>query len=156
MEKIPALFQQMRDNLVPARVPAIHATTVAKQNGGVMQVVDGMVMPQAASLDAAGQARLKAAGGCAAPGGGRTAGLAGQGSGAQCAGRFPHRRQAVRREAGLHAQFHLSRKEIRDRAEAAVKATRAQMYAAARLALAGQARAPAMPDGADAGRAAGR
>ena len=37
MEKIPALFAQMRENLDPARVPKIHAETVAKQNAGVLQ-----------------------------------------------------------------------------------------------------------------------
>lgn len=36
MEKLPALFAQMRKNLDPARVPKIHAETVAKQNGGVI------------------------------------------------------------------------------------------------------------------------
>src|SRR5204863_346328 len=30
MQKIPALFTQMRENLVPARVPKIHAETVAR------------------------------------------------------------------------------------------------------------------------------
>ena len=36
MEKLPALYAQMRANLDPARVPKIHAETVAKQNGGVL------------------------------------------------------------------------------------------------------------------------
>src|SRR3546814_3097833 len=31
MQQIPALFAQMRENLDPARVPKIHAETVAKQ-----------------------------------------------------------------------------------------------------------------------------
>ena len=37
MEKLPTLFAQMRENLDPARVPKIHAETVAKQNEGVAQ-----------------------------------------------------------------------------------------------------------------------
>ena len=36
MEKLPRLFAQMRANLVPARVPLIHAQTVSKQNKGVL------------------------------------------------------------------------------------------------------------------------
>ena len=46
----------MRAAVVPARVPLIHATTVAKQNSGVMSIVDGMILPQAKALPAADQA----------------------------------------------------------------------------------------------------
>ncbi|HEY6893086.1 MAG TPA: DUF885 family protein, partial [Rhodanobacteraceae bacterium] len=45
MEKLPTLFAQMRANLDPKRVPLIHAQTAAKQNGGVMEVVDSMILP---------------------------------------------------------------------------------------------------------------
>ncbi|MDB5662910.1 MAG: hypothetical protein JWN59_1248, partial [Sphingomonas bacterium] len=40
MEKLPALLAQTRASLVPARVPRIHAETVARQNGGLIEVVD--------------------------------------------------------------------------------------------------------------------
>ena len=36
MEKIPALLAQARANLDPARVPKIHAETVARQNAGIL------------------------------------------------------------------------------------------------------------------------
>ena len=61
MKALPTLFAQMRADIVPARVPPIHATTVAKQNAGVMSIVNGMILPQAKVLDAADQAALKAA-----------------------------------------------------------------------------------------------
>src|SRR6202012_1179507 len=58
MGRLPTLFQQMRDALVLSRVPLIHAQTVAKQGGGVMEIVDGMIMPLAGSLRSEQQARL--------------------------------------------------------------------------------------------------
>ena len=56
MKALPALLEQMRASIVPARVPAIHATTVARQNSGVMDIVDSMIAPQAKALGAADQA----------------------------------------------------------------------------------------------------
>src|SRR5690349_293979 len=50
MEKIPAIFAAARASLDPARVPLIHAQTVAKQNPGVMSIVDDMMMPHAGEL----------------------------------------------------------------------------------------------------------
>jgi len=61
MEKLPTLFKQMRANLDPARVPKIHAETVAKQNGGVLSIVDGMIAPHAKELPDADRQRLEAA-----------------------------------------------------------------------------------------------
>jgi Bacterial protein of unknown function (DUF885) len=40
MEKLPAFYAQERANLVLARVPKIHAETVAKQNNGILSLVD--------------------------------------------------------------------------------------------------------------------
>jgi uncharacterized protein (DUF885 family) len=61
IEKLPKVFADMRANLVVARVPEIHAKTASKQLPGVLSVVDEMVTPNAAALDAAGKARLTAA-----------------------------------------------------------------------------------------------
>src|SRR3546814_12224174 len=47
MQQIPALFAQMRENLDPARVPKIHAETVAKQNAGLLALVDQFITPNA-------------------------------------------------------------------------------------------------------------
>ena len=44
MEKLPKLFEEMHANLDPSRVPKIHAETVAKQNKGVLSLVDGLIM----------------------------------------------------------------------------------------------------------------
>jgi len=53
MEKLPMLLAQSRAALDPARVPLIHAQTVSKQNGGIVQLVDGVILAQANALPAA-------------------------------------------------------------------------------------------------------
>ena len=61
MEKIPGIFAQMRENLDPARVPAIHAQTVAKQNAGILSLVDEFITPNASQLTGEDRVRLDAA-----------------------------------------------------------------------------------------------
>ena len=61
MEKLPALFAQMRENLDPARVPKIHAETVSKQNAGVVGLVDQFIVPAADQLQGEDRKRLDAA-----------------------------------------------------------------------------------------------
>ncbi len=61
MEKIPAIFAQARENLDPARVPKIHAETVAKQNRGILSIVDTLIAPHIGELPQADQQRLQAA-----------------------------------------------------------------------------------------------
>ncbi|HHA2533407.1 TPA: DUF885 domain-containing protein [Stenotrophomonas maltophilia] len=61
MEKLPAIFAQARENLDPARVPKIHAETVAKQNKGILSIVDTFITPHIDELPQADQQRLQAA-----------------------------------------------------------------------------------------------
>ncbi len=61
MEKLPAIFAQARGNLDPARVPKIHAETVAKQNKGILSIVDTFITPHVGELPQADQQRLQAA-----------------------------------------------------------------------------------------------
>lgn len=61
MEKLPAIFAQARENLDPARVPKIHAKTVAKQNKGILSIVDTFITPHIGELPQADQQRLQAA-----------------------------------------------------------------------------------------------
>lgn len=61
MEKLPAIFAQARENLDPARVPKIHAETVAKQNKGLLSIVDTFITPHIGELPQADQQRLQAA-----------------------------------------------------------------------------------------------
>lgn len=61
IEKLPQVFAAARANLDPARVPKIHAETVAKQNKGILSLVDAFITPNIGQLEAADQERLKAA-----------------------------------------------------------------------------------------------
>ncbi|MBN4937583.1 DUF885 domain-containing protein [Stenotrophomonas maltophilia] len=61
MEKLPAIFAQARENLDPARVPKIHAETVAKQNKGILSIVDTFITPHIGELPQADQQSLQAA-----------------------------------------------------------------------------------------------
>lgn len=146
MERLPAFLATARANLQPARVPPIHAETVAKQNKGIEAIAAELVLPHAGELPPAEQARLQAA----------AAGLSRAVAEHQAwieATLIPGAKGDVRMGAELYdaklafaLESNLARQEIRRRAEAAVVATRAQMYGLARQVLAGRAGAPETPD----------
>ena len=146
MEQIPGLFAQMRDNLDPARVPRIHAETVARQNAGILSIVDGLVMPHAGALDDAGRERLDAA----------VAGLRTAVAEHQqwlddtlvpnAAGDFRIGAELYDAKLAFALDSPLTRQEIRTRAEAAIAETRAEMYAIARGVLEGREGAPEAPE----------
>jgi uncharacterized protein (DUF885 family) len=46
MEKLPAFLAEERRQLDPKRVPKIYAETVAKQNAGIMEIVDAALLPE--------------------------------------------------------------------------------------------------------------
>lgn len=147
MEKLPALLAQMRSELVPARVPRIHAETVARQNSGLLSIVDDMMLPQAGQLAGADRTRFDAA-------------VASLRSAVADHQRWldgtlvPNAKGEFRIGAALYDQklrfalnSPLTRAEIRQRAEAQIADTRAEMYTIARGVLAGRKGAPkAMPD----------
>jgi hypothetical protein len=58
IEKIPALWAQMRANLEPARVPSVHAETAGKQHSGVLSLAQDLVATQAAGLPPCAPRRL--------------------------------------------------------------------------------------------------
>lgn len=61
MEAIPAMLAESRRQLVPARVPLIYAQTVARQNAGIVEIAETMLLPQAGVLAPADRARFDAA-----------------------------------------------------------------------------------------------
>ena len=132
MEKLPRLFAQARANLDPARVPRIHAETVAKQNGGILSIVETFITPNLDALQGADRARLVAA----------IATLK-QAVAEQQAWLdktlVPNAKGDFRIGAKLYDQklqfalmSALSRSEIRARAEAELKRVRIEMYGVAR------------------------
>ncbi|MDB5697864.1 MAG: hypothetical protein JWN69_668, partial [Alphaproteobacteria bacterium] len=146
MAAIPLLLAQTRANLVPARVPPIYATTVSKQNPGIVSIVDEMLVPHREALSAEDRSRFDAA--------------------------FMMLKAAVAEHQiwldkvlvpGAKGEFRLGpelydaklrfalvsplgRAEIKRRAQAALIDTRAQMYALAQQILAGRPGAPALPE----------
>ena len=132
MEKLPGLFVQMRANLDPARVPRIHAETVAKQNAGVLSLVDSLIVPQAGQLGGAERKRLDAA----------IAGLRTAVAEHQdwldktlvpnAKGNFRIGQQLYDEKLAFALNSPLSRAQIRERAQAAITSTRAEMYDIAR------------------------
>ena len=146
MEQLPGLFAQARANLVPARVPSIHAETVAKQNAGVLEIVDSMLVPHAGELNPADRKRFDAA----------VATLRQAVAVHQIwldKTLVPNAKGDFRIGAALYdaklafaLNSPLSRAEIKRRAETALTDTRAEMYSLARGVLAHRAGAPATPE----------
>ena len=146
MEKLPELFVQTRASLDPARVPLIHAQTVAKQNAGVLSIVDDMLMPHAKELPDADRKRFDAA----------VANLRKAVAEQQtwldmtlvpnAKGDFRIGKKLYDEKLAFALDSPMTRADIRQRAEAEIVAVRAQMYAIAREALAGKTGAPPTPD----------
>jgi uncharacterized protein (DUF885 family) len=61
LEQIPRFLEQARGELLPARVPKIHAETAVQQNPGLNSIIDMMIIPQMDVLNAEQKARLNAA-----------------------------------------------------------------------------------------------
>jgi uncharacterized protein (DUF885 family) len=61
MEQIPQIFAAARANLDPARVPKIHAETVARQNRGILSLVETFITPNLDQLQGDQRQRLQAA-----------------------------------------------------------------------------------------------
>lgn len=145
MEKLPAVFAAAREALVPAKVPEIHAKTVANQNKGLHSLVDGLAA-EADKLPAADAAKLKAA----------AAALKGEIDKHQAwldGTLVPNAKGDFRIGAELFdaklryaLNSTLTRQEISDRAKALLASTRVEMYGLAKQVLAGKANAPAAPD----------
>ncbi len=58
LEKLPKLYTQTRSELVPKRVPRIHAETAIKQNRGVLSIIENMIEPHLDELPAPDRERL--------------------------------------------------------------------------------------------------
>ena len=61
LAELPRFLSQVRESLVPERVPRIHAETAIKQNTGILTLIDQLVLPQLGVLPDADQAMLRAA-----------------------------------------------------------------------------------------------
>jgi len=146
MEKIPGLFAQMRENLDPARVPKIHAETVAKQNAGVTSLVDEFIVPHLDELTGADRERADKA--IAAL---RTAVKDNQEwldktLVPNAKGDFRLGAELYDKKLAFALNSPLTRQEIRSRAEAELKRVREEMYQIARTVLKDKKDAPPLPE----------
>ena len=146
MEALPALLAEARRQLDPARVPKIHAETVARRNPGILDTVNDMLAPHLGELEAGDRARFDAA-------------LAGLKAAVaehqtwldtvlvpQAKGDFRLGPELYDEKMRFALQSSLTRADLKARATKSAADIRAQMYALSRKALAGRAEAPALPD----------
>jgi uncharacterized protein (DUF885 family) len=149
MEKLPGLFAQMRENIDPARVPTIHAETVARQNAGVISLVEQFIVPSADQLQGDDRKRLDAA----------VEGLRKAVAEHQlwldktlvpnAKGDFRIGQQLYDDKLKFALMSSLSRAEIKQRAEAELVRVRGEMYRIAQQVLKDKPGAPALPDAPD-------
>lgn len=146
MEKIPALLAQARANLDPARVPKVHAETVAKQNAGILSIVDAFIAPHLQELPEADRKRTEAAID------GLKKAVAEQQTWLdktlvpQAKGDFRIGEKLYDQKLKFALSSSLSRAEIKQRAEAELKRVREEMYGIARTVLKDKPNAPALPE----------
>lgn len=146
MQKIPALLAQARENLDPARVPKVHAETVAKQNAGILSIVDTFITPNLKDLPEADRAQAEAA----------IDGLKKAVAEHQAwldKTLVPNAKGDFRIGQTLYDQklqfallSSLSRADIKQRAEGELKRVREEMYGIARTVLKDKPDAPALPE----------
>lgn len=136
LEQFPRLYEQVRETLEPARVPAVHTETAVRQNRGVLSTIEHMVRPQMDALSSADRARLEAA-------------IATATEAVERQQRWleeellPNARGNDRLGPELYEQKlaytlsgELTQQEVRERAEFELRRVRGEMYAIARQALA--------------------
>lgn len=145
MQKVPALLAQARANLDPARVPSVHAETVARQNRGILSLVDTFIAPNADRLQGKEREALAAA----------AAELRGAVAEHQqwleqtlvpnARGDFRLGEKLYDEKLRYTLNSSLSRAEIKRRAEAELARVRGDMYAIARAVLRDSPTAPPLP-----------
>jgi uncharacterized protein (DUF885 family) len=149
LNELPRLLAQVRESLDPARVPKIHAETAAKQNGGVLSLIDELVMPQLGVLPQSDQAQLKSAVEKARKAVSQHQIWLEKRLIPEAKGDFRIGAALYDKKLAFALDSPLSRQEIRERAERELVSARAQMYEIARTALGGRASPRYMPDAPD-------
>ena len=146
LDEMPRFLSQVREVLVPARVPKIHAETAVRQNSGLIEMLDGEVARQIAALPAADQEGLKASVARARSALAQHQIWLEKRLLPEAAGDYRLGEKLYDQKLSYALFSTLSRQEIRARAESELVATRAAMYAIARQVLKGRRGAPPLPD----------
>lgn len=149
LEQFPRLFEQVRETLVPERVPQIHAETAIKQNRGALSILENQVKPSLSALSEKQQTRLVAAMEIA------TAAVETHQAWLEnsllpnAKGDFRAGAETFDRKLAFALNTPLSRQQIRSRAESEFDRVRAEMYEVARVIYGEKyplAKFPAEPD----------
>jgi hypothetical protein len=149
LSELPRLLAQVRESLDPARVPKIHAETAAKQNGGLLSLIDELVVPNSSALPEDEQAQLKSTIDKARKAVSQHQIWLDKRLVPEARGDFRIGATLYDRKLAFALDSPLSRQQIRERAERELASTRAQMYEIARTVLSGREGAPPTPDAPD-------
>ena len=148
--ELPRFLAQVREALKPARVPKIFAETAAKQNSGVLALIDELVVPALGVLPPDEQTQLRATIEKARKAVSQHQIWLDKRLVPEAQGDFRLGATLYDRKLRFALNSSLSRQEIRMRAEQELARTRAEMYEIARGVLRGRPGAPPLPDAPDA------
>ena len=146
MEQIPQIFAAARANLDPARVPKIHAETVARQNRGILSLVATFITPNLDQLQGDQRQRLQAAISALEAAVNQHQQWLDEQLVPNAKGDFRIGAELYDAKLRFALNSQLSRADIGQRAQAELDRVRAQMYGIAQRVLAGRPGAPATPD----------
>lgn len=149
LAELPRFLAQVREALDPARVPKIHAETAARQNGGLLSLIDELVVPRLDVLPADAQAQLKSAMATARAAVSQHQAWLEKVLVPEAKGDFRLGAALYDRKLHFALDSPLSRRDIRERAQRELARTRAEMYGIARAVLSGRPGAPELPDSPD-------
>jgi uncharacterized protein (DUF885 family) len=137
LDELPRFLAQVREVLDPARVPKVHAETAAKQNAGLIAMLDGEIAAQIATLSPEEQAPLRASSAKARSALNQHQIWLDKRLSPEAKGDFRIGRELYDQKIALALYSPLTRADIGARATSELAATRAAMYEIARAALKG-------------------
>jgi uncharacterized protein (DUF885 family) len=146
LEEMPRFVAQVREVLDPARVPKLHAETAAKQNAGLISLLDGEYAQQIATLPPEAQESLKASSAKARRALSQHQIWLEKRLLPEAKGDFRLGAELYDRKLAFALFSTLTREQIRAQAEEELAATRAAMYEIARTVLKGRRNAPPTPE----------
>ncbi len=146
LDELPRFLAQAREVLVPARVPKVFAETAAKQNAGLISMLDGQIAQLAATLPADQRESLRASSAKARSALAQHQIWLEKRLTPEAQGDFRLGQALYDQKLALALFSPLTRQEIRTRAEAELESAHEQMYAIARAVLKNKRNAPPLPE----------
>jgi uncharacterized protein (DUF885 family) len=146
LAELPRFLAQVREVLVPARVPKVHAETAAKQNAGLISMLDQQIVPAIDALPLEDQQTLRANIAKARSALNQHQIWLEKRLTPEAKGEFRLGAELYDRKLAFALFSPLSRAEIKTQAESELAATQTAMYDIARAVLKGRRNAPRTPD----------